>query len=158
VTAATFSKNLFRTIENGSAEVHKLRVPMGKAERVRECPASEALTQMAGFIDARADEPLIIATKKPIRDWIQDARDELAAETDIDAWIHVSMHDRRRTWATQTFYTLAYNGVPIGAEPTIGWGGWATTASGRKTFRENYLGPEPDWIAIQAIDVMELPV
>lgn len=52
---------------------------------------------------------------------------------------------------------LAFSGVPIAEELTMGWGGWKMTDSGRQTFRENYLGPEPDWIAGQTMELLELP-
>ncbi len=64
------------------------------------------------------------------------------------------MHDLRRTWATDTYYSLAFSGVPIAEQLTMGWGGWAMTASGRETFRENYLGPEPDHIARKAMEYL----
>lgn len=146
----------FRQLD-GAEGVHKLRVPMGKGRMARECPASPTLVQMAGYSDRREDEALIDVTTKSLRDWIKAAREQLVDETGNETWRHVAMHDLRRTWATTTFYALAAEGVPIAEELTMGWGGWKMTSAGRETFRENYLGPEPDWISEQAMGHIELP-
>ncbi|WP_255196499.1 hypothetical protein [Halorarius litoreus] len=102
--------------------------------------------------EKRQDEPLVDVTTKTLRDWISDSRGHLAGRTGNDDWRHVTMHDLRRTWATDTFYSLAFEGVPIAEELTMGWGGWKMNAKGRETFRENYLGPEPDHIAARAME------
>jgi len=100
----------------------------------------------------RQDDPLIDMNKRTIRQWIYDAREVL----DEPAASELGMHDLRRTWATQTYYSLAMHGVPIAEELVMSWGGWAHTSTGRETFRTNYLGPVPDRIVSQALD--SLPI
>lgn len=142
------------------AEAYKLHIPEAKGGRERECPASPQLRTVANIYanstNRRKHEPILDVTTKALRDWIQQAREILAEGTGNDTWHHAGMHDLRRTWATSTFYSLAFAGVPIAEELTMGWGGWKMTASGRETFRENYLGPEPDHIAAQAIENIPL--
>lgn len=138
------------------AEAYKLHISGAKGGRERECPATPQLRTVANIYanstNRRKNEPIIDVTTKALRDWIQEAREELAEVTTNDTWHYVGMHDLRRTWATSTFYSLAFAGVPIAEELTMGWGGWKMTASGRETFRENYLGPEPDHITAKAIE------
>lgn len=146
----------FRDLSDGQ-EGYKLYVRKGKRHRQRECPVSREVVQLASYSGANADENVVDVTTKTLRDWIKNAREQLAEQTGDDDWHHVGMHDLRRTWATTTFYTLAFNGNPIAEELTMGWGGWKMTDSGRQTFRENYLGPEPDFIASAAIETLTLP-
>ncbi|MFC6824949.1 hypothetical protein [Halopelagius fulvigenes] len=47
----------------------------------------------------RADEPLIDVSTKSLRDWISEAREELAADLEDDQWHDLGMHDLRRTRA-----------------------------------------------------------
>lgn len=93
-----------------------------------------------------------------MRNWIQDARDQLADQADRPknrkAWHDLGMHDLRRTWATTNYYALAFEGVPIAEQLVMSWGGWKQTQTGRDTFRQNYLGPVPDHVTAQATDRM----
>jgi integrase len=150
-------KQHFRGLDDTDAERYKLVIPDGKTGK-RETPVSTELRDtavtVANTAKLRQDESLVGVTKKTLRDWIASARDELADEED-DEWHRVGMHDLRRTWATDTFYTLAFEGVPIAEELTMGWGGWAMTSTGRETFRNNYLGPEPDHVAGEAMKLLE---
>jgi len=146
----------FRALD-GEREGHKLYVRKGKRHRQRECPVSREVVQLASYSGVNADESVVQVTTKTLRDWIQTAREQLRASTGDDDWQYVGMHDLRRTWATTTFYTLAFDGNPIAEELTMGWGGWKMTDSGRQTFRENYLGPEPDFIAGAAMETLSLP-
>jgi len=134
-------------------DVWKLRIPSGKTG-TREVPVTDELHQrvkyLKGASQLRQDQHLIDVSTRSLRDWIQKARKEIAEDLDDDRWLQLGMHDLRRTWATDTYYTLAFDGVPIAEQLTMGWGGWKMTESGRSTFRENYLGPEPDYIAIHA--------
>jgi hypothetical protein len=59
------------------------------------------------------------------------------------------MHDLRRTWATDTFYELAMNDVPVARELVMSWGGWVITDTGENTFKEHYLGTIPDEVVEQ---------
>lgn len=95
---------------------------------------------------------MIDRSTKQVQRWIKAAAVDLADED--EPWSYVRAHDLRRTWATDTYYTLAFHGVPIAEQLVMGWGGWAMTESGRRTFRQNYLGPEPDHIAHQAMETI----
>lgn len=150
VTSVT--RDHFRELD-GDNEGYKLVVPGGKTGK-RECPVSTEARNVATYYgaDTRQGEPLLDVTTKALRDWIADARETLVDETGDERWHQVGMHDLRRTWATDTYYSLAFDGVPIAEQLTMGWGGWRMSASGRETFRENYLGPEPDHIAAKAMD------
>lgn len=146
-------------VQDNAPDRYKLVIPDGKTG-TRETPASHELYQhiryYANARELRRDDRLIDVTTKTLRNWIGDAREQLAADRDDDGWLHAGMHDLRRTWATDTFYSLAFAGVPIAEELTMSWGGWKMTATGRETFRENYLGPEPDHIAHRAMETLAL--
>ncbi|MFB6185487.1 MAG: site-specific integrase, partial [Halobacteriaceae archaeon] len=95
------------------------------------------------------DETLFDVNQRQVRRWLENARDEFYEETDEEMWNYVTMHDLRRTWATDTYYSLATAGVPSAKELTMSWGGWAMTESGRAVFTNNYLGPVPDHVTVQ---------
>ncbi|AFK19006.1 site-specific integrase [Haloferax mediterranei ATCC 33500] len=132
----------------------RLTVPDGKSG-ARDTPVSQSLRERVKYLKSaarmRADEPIIDVSTRSLRDWIVEARGKLADDLDDDRWHDLGMHDLRRTWATDTFYSLAFEGVPIAEELTMAWGGWAMTDSGRETFRRNYLGPVPDHITSKAM-------
>lgn len=141
------------------SEAFKLRIPVAKRGK-RETPLpTETRTLLVTTANARdvpKNEPVIDRSKKQIQRWIKDAALALAADTGDPDWEYVRAHDLRRTWATDTYYTLAFHGVPIAEQLVMGWGGWVMSESGRRTFRQNYLGPEPDHIAHQAMDIAGL--
>ncbi|MHB9286795.1 site-specific integrase [Halobacteriales archaeon Cl-PHB] len=148
----------FREMED--ADGYKLVIPTAK-RGARECPVAadvrQTATLLSNAIGLRKDEPLIDVSTKTLRNWIEEARQPLARGTDgraAEGWEALTMHDLRRTWATDTYYSLAFAGVPIAEQLTMGWGGWAMTESGRETFRENYLGPEPDHITESAMEYL----
>jgi len=124
----------------------------------REVPVPPALEQRARMLKSatrqRKDDPLVDVGNRQVRNWVRDVRDPLQEATGDEAAQHLGMHDLRRTWATDTFYTLSFNGVPNAEPLTMAWGGWAMTESGRATFRQNYLGPVPNHVAAQAVDVL----
>lgn len=151
-------KRHFRLLQDTESEQYKLVIPDGKTGK-RETPIETDIKRHAFMLASAAginqDEPLLGVSKRTLRDWIAAAREQLADETGNDVWNDVGMHDLRRTWATDTFYTLAFEGVPIAEELTMGWGGWAMTSTGRETFRNNYLGPEPDHVAADAMQLLD---
>jgi integrase len=151
-------KRHFRRLDDAESERYKLVIPDGKTGK-RETPVTNELRDtavtVANTARLRQDESLVGVSKKTLRDWIAAARETLADDTDTSEWHDVGMHDLRRTWATDTFYTLAFEGVPIAEELTMGWGGWAMTSTGRETFRNNYLGPEPDHVAANAMQLLD---
>lgn len=139
----------------GSTGAFVLEIPDGKTG-ARETPISEDLRDRIRMLKSaariRLDEPIIDVSKRQVRNWIGDAVVELQEETDVETWSLVGMHDLRRTWSTDSYYSLAFNGVPIAEQLVMSWGGWRQTESGRSTWRQNYLGPVPDHIAIDAIE------
>ncbi len=150
-----------RTLANGG-DGHVLIIPDGKTGK-REVPISEDLVQRIRLLKSaarlRQDEPLIDVGKRQVRNWISAAREEIVEDDRVDGdqpWDDLGMHDLRRTWATDSYYSLAFEGVPIAEQLTMSWGGWRQTESGRTTFRENYLGPVPDHISDRAVEHLSL--
>lgn len=120
----------------------------------REVPISDDLRQRVKYLKGAdpslsASDVVVDNATRTLRQWINGACDALG-----DEYGHVGMHDLRRTWATDTFYSLAFEGVPIAEELTMSWGGWKQTSTGIETFRENYLGPVPDHITEQAMELL----
>lgn len=142
-----------RALANG-ADGHVLVVPDGKTGK-RELPASPDLVQRITYLhsadrDLGKHDEIIDVTTRTVRDWIADARKTL------DDAEELGMHDLRRTWATDTYYSLAFAGVPIAEQLAMSWGGWKQSEAGRSTFRENYLGPVPDHITERAVEHLAL--
>ena len=111
-----------------------LKVPEGKGDKYRETPLPSTLKRQLQTVDEMAEDDgktiISVGTTQSLRNWIKDARETLADETDDDRWNEVSMHDLRRTWATG----LASSEV----DPLIvcQWGGW----SDLETFLDHYNG------------------
>lgn len=146
----------FRELSNG-ADGHVLIVPDGKTGK-RETPVSEGLVDRVMMLKnaarLRKDEEIVDVTTRSLRDWIDEAR-EVLLDVD-DAADSLGMHDLRRSWATDTYYSLALAGVPIAEQLTMSWGGWKQTSTGRETFRQNYLGPVPDHVVSDTIEFLPL--
>lgn len=112
-----------------------LKVPDGKGDKYRETPLPSTLKRQIETVAEMRDEdrsqPIVsVTTTQSLRNWIKETRDELAEATGDDRWGYVSMHDLRRTWATQ----VAENDV----DPLIvcQWGGWTDL----ETFLDHYRG------------------
>jgi len=139
---------------------YRLVVPDGKTGR-RETPVSNDLQQRVSYLKGasrlRKDDPVIDVSKRSVRDWIEHTRDELVERTGDERWHDIGMHDLRRTFATDGYYSLAFQGVPIAEQLIMSFGGWTQTETGRETFRRDYLGPVPDRITAQAMDELGLP-
>jgi integrase len=137
-----------RPLANG-ADGHVLIVTDGKTGR-REVPLSPALVQRCRMYKnaagVRQDAALVDVSTRSLRNWMHDVRGVL----EEPAASHLGMHDLRRTFATDAYYSLAFAGVPIAEQLVMSYGGWRQTETGRDTFRENYLGPVPDHITAQA--------
>jgi integrase len=140
---------------NGDSGRHVLVIRDGKSGK-REVPASEKLVDSIRYSRVDEDEPLVSVGKRTVRKWLASVRDDLA-ESDAGEWRRLSMHDLRRTWATDSFYSLAVEGVPIAEQLVMSWGGWKPTSTGRETFRRDYLGPVPDHVTREAIDYLPSP-
>lgn len=110
-----------------------LTVPEGKGDKRRETPIPSDLAgqlRVVGDIGGGDSEPIVSVTEtRTLRQWMQRAREELANEH-RDEWQYVTMHDLRRTWATQ----LASKDV----DPLVvcQWGGW----NDLDTFLDHYQG------------------
>ena len=137
---------------------HILEIPDGKTGK-RETPVSKDLYESVRYLksaDSQLTErdPVIDKSKRTIRNWMQEAREVLLDESpDADS---LGMHDLRRTWATDSYYSLAFAGVPIAEQLIMSWGGWKQTTTGRETFRQNYLGPVPDHVTSRAMEDLPL--
>lgn len=145
-----------RELANGG-DGHVLVIPDGKTGK-RELPISDDLAQRVAYLKSaarmRADEQIVDVGNRQVRNWIADAREVLL---DVDERAEeLGMHDLRRTWATDGYYSLAFAGVPIAEQLIMSWGGWKQTSRGRETFRENYLGPVPDHITERAVEHLDL--
>jgi integrase len=110
-------------------------VERGKGDKYRETPLPENLkTIIETYADAKgfgpADTPVSVTTTRAVRKWIERDRQILANETGDSRWLHVSMHDLRRTWAN------ALRNEGVDAEMAIEWGGWEDL----ETFLEHYKG------------------
>lgn len=139
------------------SEGQVLIIPDGKTGK-RETPLSDDLAQRLSYLKSaaqlRQDDVVIDVSKRSIRNWIDAAREPLL---DVEAEAaSLGMHDLRRTWATDTYYSLALAGVPIAEQLTMSWGGWKQTSTGRETFRQNYLGPVPDHVTTEALQYLDL--
>lgn len=110
-----------------------LTVPEGKGDKRRETPIPQGLAgqiRTAGHYSGDDSAPVVSVTEtRTLRQWIKRAREELA-DGHRDEWRYVTMHDLRRTWATQ----LASKEV----DPLVvtQWGGW----NDLDTFLEHYKG------------------
>jgi integrase len=144
-----------RPLNGGDDGQHVLVIPDGKSGK-REVPASKPLYDSVRYSRVGDDEELVSVGKRQVRKWLDAIRDDIADDLGED-WRRLSMHDLRRTWATDSFYSLAVEGVPIAEQLVMSWGGWKPTSTGRETFRRDYLGPVPDHVTKQALDYLPSP-
>lgn len=127
-----------------------LKIPDGKGGKYREVPMPSELKRVIEtkdeMRDADSSEPIIsVTTTQSLRHWIKKAKEQLAESTEDSRWSNLSMHDLRRTWATQ----IAQKDV----DPLIvcQWGGW----NNLDTFLDHYHGtyaPEAQRNARDQID------
>lgn len=112
----------------------RVTVREGKGGKYRQTPLPRSLLDTArAYADGReADQatPLVARSTKTVRRWVGRYADELADETGVDDWRHLSPHDLRRTWGT---LLLSDEVLP---HVVMDWGGWEHW----ETFREHYLG------------------
>lgn len=114
----------------------------------RDVPIRPSLGQVLRY---RRPEGISVDSTRSLDRWMSDARAELADQTGNDAWGWVTVHDLRRTWATELYYQLSASNIGIAEELVMSWGGWRQTASGRETFRQHYLGPVPEHVTAGAL-------
>lgn len=142
------SKEDFRQLDCDE-EAYKLRVWESKTG-FRECPVSvetkrtaQALANAKGLNNG---EPIVNVSERTVQRWVSNAADDLANRPDqSDEWTYVTAHDLRRTWATRTYYSLSGSRAK---QVVMNWGGWTD----EQTFAENYLGREPDSVAVEMMD------
>lgn len=146
----------FRTLDVDE-EAYKLRIPKAKTG-YRECPVSNETKQRATMLKnargLRKDDALVMNdgdaySERQIQRWVSNAAEDLAEENG-DEWRYVTAHDLRRTWATYTYYSLHES--PGARDIIMRWGGWVD----EETFRENYIGREPDDLALQLMEEASL--
>jgi len=149
---------------SGTEDRWKLIIPEGKQnyemQGKRETPVSNDLRQHVKYLKSasrmRQDERVIDVSKRSIRNWMGEAREDLVDVFGDEDFLMLGMHDLRRTFATDAYYSLAVAGVPIAEQLVMSWGGWTQSEKGRETFRQNYLGPVPDHVAAHAVEHLAL--
>lgn len=113
----------------------------GKGSKYREAPIPPELANTirtaAEYRPEDKDEPVVTsqssnsgATTRTLRRWIEADREALAAETGDERWEYLTMHDLRRTWATQL------KGANVDSLLVCDWGGWEDL----ETFLDHYRG------------------
>lgn len=150
--AAIIAREHFRRLDS-EEEAWKVRVPEGKTGW-REAPVSRE-TKRTAFVVANSrrlgqSDPIVDVGKRQVQRYVENARDPLQEATGDEDWQWVSAHDLRRTWATHTYYAIG--ATPMAKEVIMNWGGWEDEA----TFRRNYLGREPDYLAAELMEQADL--
>ncbi len=101
-----------------------LRVRSAKSnnDEIRQTPVPSQLATRIRTIDQHrpedSDEPLISASTRTLRRWIDQTTESIAEQTDDEMWLEVTMHDLRRTWAS------SLNSADVEAMVVCDWGGW----------------------------------
>jgi len=116
---------------------------VGKGDKYREVPVGQDIaTQIqtaADFRDEPDTYPIVQSQSssrtvptRTLRRWLAAAARSVAKETGDNAWNYLSMHDLRRTWAT--------NLAAAGVDPMIllSWGGWSDIETFRQAYRGEY--------------------
>lgn len=117
-----------------------LIVEDGKYGKYRETPVPAELKNTietaAEYRDEDSDYPIVMSqspecgvSTRTLRRWIKSTREQLA-EVDDDRWQYLTMHDLRRTWATQL------KAADVDALLVCDWGGWDDL----ETFLDAYRG------------------
>ena len=113
----------------------------GKGSKYREAPIPPELANTVRtateYRPEDRDEPIVTsqsstsgATTRTLRRWIEADREALADETGDERWEYLTMHDLRRTWATQL------KGANVDSLLVCDWGGWEDL----ETFLDHYRG------------------
>ncbi|MDS0280640.1 tyrosine-type recombinase/integrase [Haloarcula onubensis] len=105
-----------------------------KTDKYRETPIPPNLaTTIRTVGDVReepTDAPVVDASTRTLRRWMERATGDLLDETGDDGWQFVGMHDLRRTWAT------SLRSADVDAMVVCDWGGWDDL----QTFLDHYRG------------------
>lgn len=141
---------------NGEQEAYKLSLygkdTTGELEdgKWRETPISrdtKRLIYTLASMDGRKDSVLVDVDRRTVQRWVAEAGEKLAKETGNEDWNKLTAHDCRISWATTTYYQLS-GSKDVAQSVIMRWGGW----SDAETFERNYLGREPDSLAIKLMD------
>jgi len=121
-------------VVDGGEAGQMLVVPEGKGDKLREAPIPASLADLvdaaASFGGVDDDEVLVDRSTRALRNWVADAREELADATGESRWRFLTFHDLRRTWAGQ----LA--NADVDQTVALRWGGW----NDLETFLNHYRG------------------
>lgn len=112
----------------------------GKGGKYRETPISPELKNTvetaAKYREEPDDYPIVMnqspepgVSTRTLRRWLQSTREQLAEQGD-ERWGYVSMHDLRRSWATNL------KASDVDALLVCDWGGWEDL----ETFLDAYRG------------------
>jgi integrase len=109
-----------------------LRVWHGKGDKYRETPIpADLATTIRTVGDIRGDTSssvVDVTTTRSLRRMLSRVVDRI--NSDDDGWNHLTMHDLRRTWATQL------RGADADTMVVCDWGGW----NDLDTFLDHYKG------------------
>lgn len=120
-------------IVEGPTGTHvRVRAAYTKSNQYREPPIPETVEAIADTLafNQASDDPLINVDGTTVYRWVRKAAENLHNETEDDGWMHLDVHDLRRTWGT----ALLEQGVLPSV--VMEWGGWRDW----DTFRRHYLG------------------
>lgn len=109
---------------------------------------SEIKLKLITYKNARAmkkDEKLLEKTKRTYQRKIKEAAEALAEETENTDWSYLTLHDLRRSWATELYYSI--DGARA-REIVMSFGRW----SDYSTFSQDYLGRPTDSIINEIMD------
>jgi integrase len=105
-----------------------------KTDKYRETPIPPNLATTIRTVgdvrDAPTDAPVVDASTRTLRRWMQTATADLLEASDEPGWEFVGMHDLRRTWAT------SLRSADVDAMVVCDWGGWDDL----DTFLDHYRG------------------
>lgn len=127
-------------LDETEAGFSRLKVRESKTTHRETVVPSEVEQMMRMIAQARnigKYDPIINKTPRTIQNWVTDATEDLAEQTENIDWNKVSAHDLRRTWATD----LIQDGVP--SDLVMDWGGWED----HSTFREHYWRESDEAVA-----------
>ena len=100
-----------------------LRVPEGKGGKYRETSVLPELETTSRTVDdvrsAPSGSPLVDASTRTVRRWVERYADEAAGTYDDERWRDLSAHDFRRAWATLLAHAEEMDPLLV-----CQWSGW----------------------------------
>jgi integrase len=101
---------------------------------------SDKIRMMKNTDKAKKSDYVVGVSKRQVQRYVTKLADKLSkqeAKQEAKQWKYLTAHDLRRTWATQTYWTVEGDRA---REAVMSWGGWSDT----DTFINHYLGTVPD--------------